>query len=267
MQRVLVVNDDGYKAAGIRALIREFAFEYEVTAVAPDREQSWMSKSISGHHELHMAPVQYHEFNGFNVNGTPADCTQLGIYETDPRPNFIVSGINHGANIGHGHIMSSGTVGAAFEAAFQGIPAFAVSVWKVKHSYKNIDLTAPESVNIFSNAAKIAFKIIRKVMQEGFPQSAQVIVINIAYDATIDSPWAVVSPHTISYGRVFSRQKNGKYKNSGDSELIDDKGGTSDLSALVRGYVSILPISLQLTSEVGKTELARLLNIEILAEK
>jgi 5'-nucleotidase len=262
MQRALIVNDDGYKAAGIRALIREFKDEYDVTAVAPAQEQSWMAKSISGHHDLHLTPVTYHEFKGWHVNGTPADCTQLGLYETGERPDLVVSGLNHGANIGHAHILSSGTVGAAFEAAFQGVPAFAASVWQVKQQYRGTDFTAPESVKIFETAAAVTRQIVDKVMKAGFPASAQVIAINLPYDVTPDAKWVITTPHHVSYGQVFVPEA-GVYRNHSTSELRGDEEPASDLAALTHGYVSIVPISLRLTSEAGRQELASLLDIPV----
>jgi 5'-nucleotidase len=262
MQKALVVNDDGYKAAGIRALLHELKPHYEVTAVAPDKEQSWMGKSISAHHDLHLTPVQYHEFTGFHVNGTPADCTQLGLYETGGKPDFVVSGINHGANIGHAHIMSSGTVGAAFEAAFQGVPAFAASVWQVKRNNKGVDFNAPESVEVFAAAAEITRKIIDKVMAAGFPSLAQVLAINMPYDVKPDAKWVVTKPHSVSYGRLFTLQGD-KYQNTRNSELKGDEAPDSDLAAISQGYISIVPISLQLTSDAGRAELASILGVSV----
>lgn len=263
MLKALIVNDDGYKAAGIRALVRELNPHYHTVAVAPDREQSWMGKSISGHHELALTPISYHEFEGFHVNGTPADCTQLGLYETGKRPDFVVSGINHGANIGHAHIISSGTVGAAFEAALQGVPAFAVSVWQVKRLNPDMDFNAPASIELFKTAATVTRRVIDKVMAAGFPKSVQVIVINVAYDVTPDAKWAVTTPHTLSYGKLFDLQSNGMYKNLGSNELEVDKAPDTDLAALAKGYVSVVPLTLRLTSDAGRAELAEVLDAPI----
>jgi 5'-nucleotidase len=263
MKRILLVNDDGYQAAGIRALQREMAKTYNVTAVAPAHEQSWMGKSISGHRGLTLEPVEFHEFKGYAADGTPADCTQLGLYALDqPLPDLVLSGVNHGANIGHAHIMSSGTVGAAFEAAFQGVPAFATSVWQVKRNNKDVDFNAPESVEIFANAAVVTRKIVDKVMAAGFPKRAQVIAINMPHNVTSDAEWVVTKPHTIAYGQLFALQ-DGKYHNTGSTELQVDQAPDSDLAALAKGYVSIVPISLRLTSDEGRAELADILGVRV----
>jgi 5'-nucleotidase len=265
-QRALLVNDDGYKAAGLRALIAQMQQDFDVVAVAPEREQSWMAKSISAHHELHMTPVSYHEFTGFQVNGTPADCTQLGIYETEQRPDLVVSGINHGANVGHGHITSSGTVGAALEAAFLGVPAFAVSVYGARKAANGQDLHGKETVDVFRTPARIAEQIIKKIMATGFPVQAQVIAINMAADVAADARWAVTHPHTVPYGQLFEKQASGGYANIIRSEYSLEAIQHTDLAAVKQGLVSIVPLTITLTSEMGQAELAELLKIDIFAE-
>ncbi len=261
--RALLVNDDGYKAAGLRALIAEMQQSYDVVAVAPEREQSWMGKSISGHHELHMTSVEYHEFKGYHVNGTPADCTQLGIHETGERPDFVVSGINHGSNVGNGFIASSGTVGAAFEAAFLGLPAFAVSIKRAGVAPAGTDWNAEETVNLFRAPASIARKIITKIMAAGFPSSVQVIAINMTLDVAEDAPWVVTHPHAVPYGRLFEKQANGAYINRLRGEYRDEDIADSDLGAVLQGKVSIAPLTMTLSSDEGKDELAVQLGIDL----
>lgn len=258
-----MVNDDGYKAAGIRALYKALSQVYDVTAIAPASEQSWRGKSISGVGELQLEKVTYHGFEGYALSGTPADCTQIGMYELlKDKPDFVVSGINHGANIGHAHILSSGTVGAALEAGLQGVPTFAVSVWRAKKVYGK-DLKSPESADWFAEAAAITLNIIEKVMAAGYPKATQVIAINLAPEANVDSPWVVTKPHREHYGSVFVG--DGKtYKNDAHAELtvIDDQ--ETDLAALIKGYVSIVPITIGLTSDAGRQELASILDIPIM---
>lgn len=261
--RALLVNDDGYKAAGLRALIAEMHKNYEILAVAPEKEQSWMGKSISGHHELHLTPVQYYEFDGYHVNGTPADCTQLGIHEIGNRPDLVVSGINHGANVGHGYIASSGTVGAAFEAAFLGIPAFAVSILRSGIVPKDVDWNAQSTAKLFQKPAAIAARIIDQIMKAGFPASTQVIAINMALDIQEDAPWVVTHPHAVPYGRIFEKQASGGYLiNRTRPRYRDEDIVHSDLGAVLQGKVSIAPLVMTLSSDEGKDELAGLLGIE-----
>jgi 5'-nucleotidase len=122
--RILVTNDDGYLAGGIQALARAAGSLGDVTVVAPDREQSATSHSLTLHYPLRVRVTA----EGVHVvDGTPTDCVMLAIGELlDDRPDVVMSGVNHGANLGD-DVLYSGTVAAAMEATILGIPAIAVS--------------------------------------------------------------------------------------------------------------------------------------------
>ena len=153
-------------------------------------------------------------------------------------------------------------MGAAFEAAFQGVPAFASSVWRMQDMYKTIDSNSAEATALFAVPATITRQIIDKVMTTGFPKSVQVVAINMPYDVKPDAQWVITEPHAVSYGRLFSLQE-GKYVNVGNTELEGDEAPATDLEAIAKGYVSIVPISLQLTTKAGRQELSRILNAPI----
>lgn len=122
--RILVTNDDGYLAVGIRVLTDALRAVGSVQVVAPDREQSATSHSLTMHHPLR---VRHPDEHTAVVDGTPTDCVMLAVGELlDERPDIVVSGINHGANLGD-DVLYSGTVAAAMEATILGIPAIAVS--------------------------------------------------------------------------------------------------------------------------------------------
>lgn len=263
MQRCLIVNDDGYQSAGLRALIRAFDGHYDLTPVAPSKEQSWMGKSISGHHPMTLERMKYLEFDGWIVNGTPADCAQFGLYNVhDDLPAFVVSGINNGANIGHAHILSSGTVGAALEAALQGVPAFASSVWSMKQAHEGVDFNGQEAIELFRTAADITRKIVEKVMKTGFPEGIQVIAINLPHDVKPDAPWVITKPHRTPYGKLFVKDGD-TYHNAGSTELQDSDDLESDLNALAKGYVSIVPLAIEMTTTSGQQRLSEILGAPI----
>jgi 5'-nucleotidase len=122
--RVLVTNDDGYAAVGIKVLARAARALGDVKIVAPDREQSATSHSLTLHHPLRarVAPD-----GGWTVDGTPTDCVTLAVNALlEQRPDVVLSGINHGPNMGE-DVLYSGTVSAAMEATVLGIPAIAFS--------------------------------------------------------------------------------------------------------------------------------------------
>ena len=122
--RVLVTNDDGYQATGIQVLARAARALGEVTIVAPDREQSATSHSLTLHYPLRARPVSD---GGWTVDGTPTDCVIVAVSELlEGRPDVVLSGINHGPNMGE-DVLYSGTVSAAMEATVLGIPAIAFS--------------------------------------------------------------------------------------------------------------------------------------------
>src|SRR6056297_533088 len=123
--RILCTNDDGYLAHGLNVLARAArSLGEQVDVVAPDREQSATSHSLTLHHPLRARRARD---GAIMVDGTPTDCVILAVGELLPdRPDIVLSGINHGANMGE-DVLYSGTVAAAMEATVLGIPAVAVS--------------------------------------------------------------------------------------------------------------------------------------------
>src|ERR687894_513976 len=122
--RLLCTNDDGILAHGLECLVQAATPIGEVTVVAPDREQSATSHSLTLHHPIR--PVARGE-RRYQVDGTPTDCVMLAVEALMPeRPDFVLSGINHGQNMGE-DVLYSGTVAAAMEGLSLGVPAIAVS--------------------------------------------------------------------------------------------------------------------------------------------
>ncbi len=123
--RILVTNDDGYAAAGIRVLAAAARALGDVTVVAPDREQSATSHSLTIHHPLRARRAP--DGAGWTLDGTPTDCVTVAVNALlEQRPDVVLSGINHGSNMGE-DVLYSGTVSAAMEATVLGIPAIAFS--------------------------------------------------------------------------------------------------------------------------------------------
>ena len=140
--KVLITNDDGYFAKGIKALAHHVAKSAEVFVVAPQIEQSGISQAITFLRPLNPNPVvdNQNQVRGYSVNGTPADCVKLGIHELCPwKPDLVLSGINFGLNIGI-NVCHSGTVGGAFAGAMFDFPTAAISVEATDHA--DFDLAA-----------------------------------------------------------------------------------------------------------------------------
>ncbi|RMG22887.1 MAG: 5'/3'-nucleotidase SurE, partial [Methanobacteriota archaeon] len=154
---ILVTNDDGIFADGILALKEALDPLGEVVVVAPDSEKSAVGHAITISDPLRVIEVERNgQFFGYGVNGTPADCVKLAVKALlKQKPALVASGINRGPNTGINAIYS-GTVSAATEAAFMGIPSFAISIT----SFEKVDL---------SYAQKIARNIGEKLLREGLP--------------------------------------------------------------------------------------------------
>ena len=163
---ILVTNDDGVFSKGLRTLGKTLESLGKVYVVAPDRERSAAGHSVTLHRPLRVKEI---EPNIYAVDGTPVDCVNLAVHGIlKVRPNLVVSGINKGPNLGE-DVVYSGTVSAAFEATFLGIPAFAVSLVSRKHFQ-------------YSVAANAALKIAKHIMEVGLPEKTflNVNVPNIA---------------------------------------------------------------------------------------
>ncbi len=156
--RILVTNDDGITARGIRALTSAMAQLGEVMVVAPDRQQSAVGHALTVASPLRAVEMHVeHATIAFAVNGTPADCVKLGVSTILPhRPDIVVSGINHGSNTSVNAIYS-GTVSAATEGTLMGIPSMAVSL-------ATFDSSADMSL-----AAEVAFDIASRLLDLRLP--------------------------------------------------------------------------------------------------
>ncbi|MFC2140625.1 5'/3'-nucleotidase SurE, partial [Candidatus Auribacterota bacterium] len=158
--KILLTNDDGIYASGILSLYHELKKIADITVVSPLEEKSGTGHGITFTSPLRIVEVKRNtDFKGYGINGTPADCVKIGIFEIlKEKPDMIVSGINHGPNIAS-LLFYSGTIAAAMEGAIMGIPSIAVSL----DTYND----APN----FKFAATFSRKIIKKIQKEGLPKN------------------------------------------------------------------------------------------------
>ena len=179
--KILLSNDDGVDASGILAA-KQVADEFGKTfVVAPSKQQSGI-----GHALTLVEPIRVNEVNlrdgdiGYGVTGTPTDAVTIGIYEImDDWPDLVISGINTGRNTGKGELSTSGTIGAATEAASLGIPAIAVSQHtpddNIKFDEGHIEID-------FSSSQKVLRELIQKVIDNGFPEGVDILNLNVPAD-------------------------------------------------------------------------------------
>ena len=244
---ILVTNDDGITAPGIRALVEAVKPLGEVVVVAPDSPQSGMGHAITIGHPLRLDRVnQFEGVEAWQCSGTPVDCVKLARDKVlHRRPDICVSGINHGAN--HAiNVLYSGTMSAAMEAAIEGVPSAGFSL--LDFSF-NADFTI---------AAEVARTIAQRLLAGGLPRGS-LLNVNIPK-----------GPRENFKGLRICRQANARWQEEFDHRtdprgrdyywmtgafVNEDSGGDTDVDALDAGYASIVPIKFDLTD---KALLARL---------
>src|SRR5947209_9368156 len=165
---ILLTNDDGIRHPGLVAMYRELTALGEVHVVAPETVQSATGHGVTLSTPLLTDQVTVEDtFTGTSVDGRPADCVKLAVSQLLPRqPDLVVSGINSGANVGI-NVIYSGTVAAAIEAAFLGLPSIAVSLYLRK-----------EIETDYNTAAKRSMKVIQQILDAGL-HGGQVVSVNL----------------------------------------------------------------------------------------
>lgn len=242
--RILLSNDDGYQAPGLKALAAALETVAEVMVVAPDRDRSGASNSLT----LEM-PIRAHNMDdGFiRVEGTPTDCVHLAITGLlEEEPDMVVAGINAGANMGD-DVIYSGTVAAATEGRFLGYPAMAVSM-------------ASHAPRHFETGAQVAVRLIRRLQRQ--PLAAESILnVNVP-----DLPMDEIQGFRIT--RLGHRHKAEPVVRErdprgrpiywvGPAGPEQDAGPGTDFHALRHGYVSITPLQVDLTRHQAIDSLRR----------
>ncbi len=238
MKRILVSNDDGVHAPGLRALVEALSALGEVTVMAPLTEQSATSHALTLHHPLRIKDLGNRTFG---VEGTPTDCVLLAVREfLGARPDLVVSGVNHGPNMGE-DVIYSGTVAAAMEGALLGIPSMAVSLasWKFREP---------------AAAASIAAELAR-VLLDANPPSRFLVNVNVP-------PVPREEIRGIRVTRLGTRVYNDAIVKKIDPRGRDyywiggaaptwEPGSDTDFAAVEEGYVSLTPLLLDITDARG----------------
>ena len=176
--KILLSNDDGVDASGILALKQAVEDFGEVYVVAPANQQSGIGHALTLYEPLRINKTRLRDGSiAYSVSGTPTDAVTLGIYEImDEKPDLVISGINTGQNTGKGELTTSGTLGAAMEAASLGIPAIAVS----QHIDKDEVKFDEGDVEIdFSATGKVVKNLVGKIRDEGMPGDIKLLNLNV----------------------------------------------------------------------------------------
>ncbi len=237
---IMVTNDDGITAPGIRALVASMLSLGDVIIVAPDSPQSAMGHAITINRPLRLDSVDiYGDIPAYQCSGTPADCVKLAVDKVLHRtPDLLVSGINHGSNASI-NVIYSGTMSAAVEGAIEGIPSVGFSLCDFSFHAD------------FSAAARYAQHIAAQVLEHGLPEGS-LLNVNIPKLGLNDIK-----------GIKVCRQARAKYKEEFDERMDPngrkyywltgkfinlDQGQDTDEWALANGYVSVVPAQFDLTA-------------------
>lgn len=243
---ILVVNDDGITAPGIKVLIEEMQKLGDVVVVAPEGAQSGMGHAITIGKPLRIDEVHLYEgVRMYKTTGTPVDCVKLAVHKVfnGRRPDLCVSGINHGLNNSI-NILYSGTMSAAVEGAIEGIPS-------IGFSYDDFDYDAD-----FSKCRAYVKSIAEQVLKNGLPKDT---LLNVNF------------PNVPELNGVkICRQANAKWEEEFDERSdpykrsyfwltgvfkLHDRGEDTDVWALNNGYVSIVPVQFDMTAHHAIPEL------------
>jgi 5'-nucleotidase len=241
--RILLANDDGYQARGLRTLAKHLSRVAEITIVAPDRNRSGASNSLTLETPLRVERV---DDNVYYVNGTPTDCVHIAITGLlDYEPDMLISGINHGANLGD-DVLYSGTVAAAMEGRFLGIPSIAVS----------LVLAGGEH---YDTAAELIRRLVERNVTDPLPTDA-ILNVNVP-----DVPAADLKG--IRTTRLGFRHKSEPAVKAldphnrpiywiGPAGAGKDTGPGTDFDAVASGYVSVSPVKVDLTAHSALDKVA-----------
>ena len=232
---IFVTNDDGIDSAGLKALASALESIDEVYIVAPDRERSAIGMAITLHRPLRAKQMTD---RAYAVDGTPVDCVDLAVSALLPeRPKLLVSGINHGQNLGH-DIHFSGTVAGAKKGTFLGIPSIAISL-----------VSAP--IYRYETATSIACRIAKQVITNGLPDQT-LLNINVPNCPLSEIQGIEITRQdlgTYSAQAIKRLDRRGKayYWIGGEREKVDQREDT-DLNAIREQRVSITPVQLDFTA-------------------
>lgn len=253
--KILISNDDGINSSGILAAKEAVEDLGNVTIVAPSRQQSGIGRALTLFEPLRITEIQLKYGNkGFSVSGTPTDAVTLGIFELmEKKPSLAIAGINTGENIGKGELTTSGTMGAAMEAASYGIPTIAVSLQvsrgdiKFEDGYLDIDYTF---------AKKILNKVAKNVINKGLPEGVDLLNLNIPSNPSSDEITITSLGERMYNPHIEMRfDPRGKpYYWIDGTPFNDDIKGTDGHTLKKLKLSTLTPLSMNLTSNLNTIE-------------
>lgn len=262
MYRILVTNDDGIYASGLKAAAQSVKGLGEVFVVAPSGQMSGVGRSISVFEPLRFAEVNMDGQKAYAVTGTPTDSVIIGIFAImkGDLPDLVVSGINVGENISTDTVTTSGTIGAALEAASYGIPAIAASIQAVDQGDK-FDFHHQDK-HSFEVAVKLVRRVAKKVLDQGLPEGVDLLNLNVPEGATENTDIVM----TRLARKIFRTSVQERFDPRGrpyywiDGDLICSEAEGTDVRAVYQDRkISITPLTLDSTSRIDFDKMLNLI--------
>ncbi|HJJ55848.1 MAG TPA: 5'/3'-nucleotidase SurE [Methanocorpusculum sp.] len=251
--KILLTNDDGVYSSGIWAAYDALSKFADVTVIAPATQQSAVGRSVSIYQPLRMTEVIINGHHAYSVEGKPTDSLLLGLYELNIKPDIVISGINIGENLTYDAITSSGTIGAAMEAANQGFPALAYSLQMSNQGMKfNCSFNQTPD---FSPAKQVVSDLTKTFLSTGLPKNCHLLNINIP--AGKFKGYTVTHLGSKLYNTCIEKRLDPRdtpyYWIDGDLSYQHELN--SDIATVMDNKVSITPITLDNTAHSAIPEL------------
>ena len=247
--RILITNDDGVASPGLLAVYEAVKSLGEAIIVAPATQQSAVGRSMTLFEPLRVEMITLPGTVAYAVNGTPTDSVVIGMYVVmaDKRPDLVISGINIGENLSAEAATTSGTIGAALEAANQGIPAIAVSMHVLDEADK---FATAVRARDFAVGQRVIRTLAEHVLEHGMPEGVDVLNVNVPASATEDTPVVVTRLARRMYNTLVHHRQDprGRSYYWVDGTVIEDAPPGTDLHTVHQlKQISITPMSLDMT--------------------
>jgi len=252
---ILVTNDDGYSAKGIASVVKSLIGLGEIIVVAPDGPRSGMSGAITSIEPLRFRLISQDSENDITTyacSGTPVDCVKLGVSQIlDRKPDLLVSGINHGSNASI-CVLYSGTMGAAMEGTLFGIPSIGFSLLDHHHDAN------------FDHTNELTRSISKRILETSLPQGV-CLNVNIPHSTIALKGIKVCKQAKGQFTEEFLKSNDGANKEvfwlTGHFHNFEPEDKQTDEWALANGYVSIVPIDVDMTAYTQVEKMKSLENL------
>jgi len=258
--RILITNDDGVSSSGLLAAYESVKDLGEATIVAPATQQSAVGRSMTLFNPLRLSRLKINGTTAYSVSGTPTDAVIIGMFVAMKKtPDLVISGFNIGENLSTEAATTSGTIGAALEAAGQGVPAIAVSIRVEDEGDKFADTNFKRD---YSAAIDVVNKLAQCVLNGRLPKGVDVLNVNIPAHAGPDTKVAVTKLARKMYDTRVHRRKDPRGRSYYwiDGTIVEDAAEGTDLHTIMKkGMISVTPLTMDMTATPDTKGLEKML--------